>query len=209
VIADKFIEHGFPGQIHLSASSTNKGLKRFCEKGDIDIVDSVRLLNQDELATCQRFNRQPIALPIAQDNITLVVSSQNTFVPDSLNKAQIRKIFTAEKWSDVDPKWPNQIIKRILPSKVSSNLGIAEVSRYFYLENEGNLLTNLPNTSFYDFAEQLHAKTLLEPYMFGVLEQITYRKNTDIYKSIAIDGVKSSQPNYPLTRVFYIYADAN
>jgi phosphate transport system substrate-binding protein len=138
-----------------------------------------------------------------------VVSSQNTFVPDSLNKAQIRKIFTAEKWSDVDPKWPNQIIKRILPSKVSSNLGIAEVSRYFYLENEGNLLTNLPNTSFYDFAEQLHAKTLLEPYMFGVLEQITYRKNTDIYKSIAIDGVKSSQPNYPLTRVFYIYADAN
>jgi phosphate transport system substrate-binding protein len=208
-IAQKFIEDGFPDQVNISGSNTTTGLKLFCEQGTIDIVNASRLLNRDELATCYKLNRQPIGFPIAQDMVTLVVSAQNTFLPDNLSKEQLRKIFTAEKWSDVDPKWPNEKIKRVFPTGPGSGGGFDQMASYLGVEDEGKKLANDPNTLFYDFVEQFEAQTLISPYVFGILEYPYYNKNQDIFKAIAINGVKPSQANYPVTRVLYIYADTN
>ncbi|ELR99165.1 substrate-binding domain-containing protein [Gloeocapsa sp. PCC 73106] len=207
-IAQRFIEDGFPGEINLTGLNTAKGFELLCAQGKIDIVNASRPINRDESATCYQFDRQPLGFPIARDTVTLVISSQNTFLPASLSKEQLRKIFTAQKWSDVDPQWPDQDIKRVFPKGPGSKGGFDQMADYLALENGGKKLENDPDTSFYDFVEELHSQTLIDPYIFGILEYAYYNQNKDIFKSIAIDGVEPSNPNYPVSRTLYIYVDA-
>jgi len=207
-IAQRFIDDGFPGDINLSGLTTTKGFKLLCEQGKVDIVNASRTIERDELATCYKFGREPIGFPIAKDAVTLVVSSQNKFLPKSLTKEQLRKIFTAQKWSEVNPSWPNQDIKRVFPQGPGSGGGFDLMANYLAIENGGKTLTNDPKTLFYDFVEQLHSQALINPNVLGMLEYASYRQNQDILKAIAIDNVEPSNPTYPVTRTLYIYLDA-
>lgn len=207
-IAQRFMDNGFPGDINLSGLTTTKGLKILCEQGKLDIVNASRTIDRDESATCYKFGRQPIGFPVANDAVTLVVGGQNTFLPNSLTKEQLRKIFISKKWSDVNPSWPNQEIKRVFPNGPGGNGGFDLMANYLTLENGGKELAKNPQTLFYDFVEQLHSQALIDPYMFGMSEYPNYSKNKDVLRAIAIEGVEPSNPLYPVTRTLYIYADA-
>lgn len=205
-IAQRFIQYGYPNKIDLSGIDTGVSFKLFCDRKKIDIVNAVRQITSQESAACAKSGVEPIGFPIAIDAVTIVVSSQNNFVPNSLTRDELAKVFTVQKWSDVNPKWPTEVIKRIVPS--GSTGGSIDLFSRAILKGQSSQLINAPNTIFYDFAEQLHSEALINPYMVGLLDYGSYIQNRDKFKAIAIDTVDPFLPAYPLIRPLYIYADA-
>lgn len=206
-IAQRFIQDGYPSKIDLAAIDTHVGFKLFCEDKKVDIVNAVRPITSQESAACAKSGVEPIGFQIAIDAETIVVSSQNNFVPNSLTRDELAKVFTAEKWSDVNPKWPTEAIKRFVPTRAGTG-GAVELFAQAILKGNVNKLINAPNTTFYDFVEQLHSEALINPYMVGFLEYNSYQQNRDKLRAIAIDTLDPFLPTYPLTRPLYIYADA-
>lgn len=206
-IAQRFIQDGYPNKIALSAIDTGVSFKLLCEEKKVDIVNTVRPITSEELAACAKSGIKPIGFPIAIDAVTIVVSSQNKFVPNSLTRDELAKVFTVEKWSDVNPEWPTEMIKRIIPAGVTTG---GPVDLFVQAIHKGNIsqIINAPNTIFYDFAEQLHSEALINPNMIGFVEYSSYIQNRDKLKAISIDRVNPFLPTYPLTRLLYIYADA-
>lgn len=206
-IAQRFIQDGYPGNIALSGIDTRVGFKLFCEEKKADIVNAVRPITSEESAACAKSGVEPIGFPIATDAVTIVVSSQNNFVPNSLTRDEMAKVFTVQKWSDVNPKWPKEVIKRIVPAGAGTG-GSVDLFAQAILGGNVSQLINAPNTISYDFVEQLHSEALINPYMVGFLEYGSYKQNRDKLKAIAIDKVNPFLPGYPITRPLYIYADA-
>lgn len=206
-IAQRFIQDGYPSKINLTGIDTQVGFKLFCEEKKVDIVNAVRLITSQESAACAKSGREPIGFQIATDAVTIVVSSLNNFVPNTLTRDELAKVFTVQKWSDVNPKWPPEVIKRIVPAGVGTG-GAVDLFAQAILKGNVSQLTSAPNTIFYDFVEQLHSEALINSYMVGFLEYGSYQQNRDKLKAIAIDDVDPFLPGYPLTRPLYIYADA-
>ncbi|MDF0555383.1 substrate-binding domain-containing protein [Kamptonema sp. UHCC 0994] len=206
-IAQDFIQNGYPNKIALSSINNEVSFKLFCEQKKVDIINVVRPINSEELAACAKSGIEPIGFPIAIDAVTIVVSSQNTFVPNSLTRNELAKVFTVEKWSEVNPKWPTEVIKRIIPAEVSAG-GSVDLFAQAIFKGNVNQLINAPNTISYDFVEQLHSEALINPYMIGFLEYGSYKQNRDKLKAIAIDTVDPFLPAYPIARPLYIYVDA-
>ncbi|MEI2580589.1 substrate-binding domain-containing protein [Scytonema sp. PRP1] len=206
-IAQRFIQDGYPNKIELAGIDTIVGFKLFCEEKKVDIVNAVRPITSQESATCAKSGIEPIGFPIAIDAVTIVVSSQNNFVPNSLTRDELAKVFTVQKWSDVNPKWPPEVIKRIVPAGAGTG-GSVDLFAQAILKGNASQLINAPDTVFYDFVEQLHSEALINPYMVGFLEYSSYQQNRDKLRAIAIDQVDPFLSGYPLTRPLYIYADA-
>jgi phosphate transport system substrate-binding protein len=206
-IAKRFIQDGYPSKINLAGIDTQVGFKLFCEEKKVDIVNAVRQITSQELAACAKSGVEPIGFQIAIDAVTIVVSSQNSFVPNSLTRDELAKVFTVQKWSDVNPKWPSEPIKRIIPTGAGTG-GAVDLFSQAILKGNVSQLTNAPNTVLYDFVEQLHSEALINPYMVGFLEYGSYQQNRDKVRAIAIDKVDPFLSTYPIVRPLYIYANA-
>ncbi|AFZ23579.1 ABC-type phosphate transport system, periplasmic component [Cylindrospermum stagnale PCC 7417] len=205
-IVQRFIQDGYPNKIDLAGIDTQVGFKLFCEEKKADIFNAVRPITSQESAVCAKSGVEPIGFQIATDAVTIVVSSQNNFVPNNLTRDEMAKVFTVEKWSDVNPKWPAELIKRIVPAGAGTGDSV-ELFAQAILKGNVSQLINAANTISYDYVEQLHSEALINPYMVGFLEYSSYKQNRDKLKAIAIDGVAPEQSGYPLTRPLYIYAD--
>ena len=121
-MADLFTASGFGGEIRMEPIETGAGISRFCEEGIADIVDADRSIQAHEMDACRAIGREPLAFPIGTDAITLVVSRDNTFI-DHLTLPELQAVFvTAKTWADVRSGWPNEPIKRIIPSEQSDSL---------------------------------------------------------------------------------------
>ncbi len=206
-IAQRFIQDGYSGKIELTAVDTQVGFKLFCEQKKVDIINAVRPITSQESAACVKSGVEPIGFQIAIDAVTIVISSQNKFVPNSLTRDELAKVFTAEKWSDVNPKWPKERIKRFVPKGAATG-GSVDLFAQAILKGNGSQVINAPLTILYDFVDQLHSEALINPYIVGLLEYNSYQQNRDKLRAIAIDTVDAFLPAYPLTRPLYIYADA-
>ena len=205
-IAQRFIQDGYPNKIDLSSTDTAVSFKLFCDRKKVDIVNTVRQITSQESAACAKSGVEPIGFAIAIDAVTIVVSSQNNFVPNSLTREELAKVFTVQKWSDVNSKWPTEVIKRFAPNGGTG--GALNLFTQAILKGNASQLTNSPNTIFYDFVEPLLSEALINPYMVGLIDYGSYTQNRDKLKAIAIDTVDPFLPTYPLTRSLYIYADA-
>lgn len=138
-MAERFqAETGFAGTITVEGGGTLAGFRRLCRDQDVDIANASRAMERPDLLACRGNRVEPVAFDIGTDAITVVVSQKNTFV-NVLTREQLRKIFIeAERWSDVDPSWPNTPILRFIPGADSGTLDYF-VSRVF-----GDSLDDLP-----------------------------------------------------------------
>jgi phosphate transport system substrate-binding protein len=114
-VAEEFSKES---RVHVNAgfSGTGGGFERFC-RGEIDISDASRPIKQAETEACAEHGIQDIVeFQVAIDALTVVVNPDNDFV-DCLTVEQLHDIFTgtANKWSDVDPSWPDDTIVRFFP----------------------------------------------------------------------------------------------
>jgi phosphate transport system substrate-binding protein len=100
--------------ITVGLSGTGGGFKKF-ERGETDISDASRPITAGEDSICKAASIDYIELPISYDGIAIVVNKQNTWL-NTITVAELKKMWEpaaqdkVKKWSDINPKWPNEEI---------------------------------------------------------------------------------------------------
>lgn len=121
-MAEQFTAAGFVGQINSQSTGTSAGLRALCIDGTADIANASRAIKPAEFEACRSIGRLPVEMRVGTDGLAIVVSRANTFL-ENVTDDQLREIFTtAEMWSEIDPNWPNEPIKRYIPGADSGTL---------------------------------------------------------------------------------------
>ncbi len=122
-MADEFART--PGQnvtFLIDSIGTDAGIRAFCLDRRGELLDASRAMGAIDIDACEGKGREPLQFHIANDGIPVVVSSQNEFLT-GVTQEQLQQIFTtAERWSDVDPAWPDRPILRFIPGADSGTL---------------------------------------------------------------------------------------
>lgn len=99
-------------KVTVGVSGTGGGFKKFC-RGETDISDASRPIAKKEMDLCKEAGIKYVELPVAFDALTVVVNPKNDWLK-SVTVEELKKIWEPEaqgkimKWSDVNPKWPNE-----------------------------------------------------------------------------------------------------
>lgn len=100
-------------RITVGISGTGGGFKKF-GSGETDIQDASRAIKPAEAEVCKKNGVEYLELMVAWDGLAVVIHPENTWAR-KLTVEQLRKIWRpdspAQKWSDVDPTWPNETIR--------------------------------------------------------------------------------------------------
>ena len=101
-------------KVTVGVSGTGGGFKKFC-RGETDISDASRPIAKKEMDACKEAGIRYVELPVAFDALTVVVNPKNDWIK-SMTVEELKKMWEPEaqgkimKWSDVNPKWPNEKI---------------------------------------------------------------------------------------------------
>lgn len=102
-------------RVTVGNKGTGGGFKRFC-RGETDISNASRPILKEELDACKKTDVKFVELPVAYDATVVVVNPKNDWVKD-ITVAELKKIWEpgaqakVTKWSQVNPKWPDQSLK--------------------------------------------------------------------------------------------------
>lgn len=217
-MADRFKDEGFAGQITISSIGSGAGFERFCVQGETDIANASRAIKDSEVESCQSIGREPIEFRVGTDALAIVVSQENDFVED-LTLEELAKLFSNEAtlWSDVNPAWPAETIRRFAPGTDSGTFDffIEEVMQVVYGKDEGKtVFLEAANLQASEDDNVLVQGVLGSPYAIGYFGFAYYQENTGTLKAISIDGVSptadtAESGDYPLARPLFIYSDAS
>lgn len=121
-VAEEFSKIARGVRANVALSGTGGGFEKFCRK-EIQIADASRPISQKEKDACAAngiAESDLVEIQVAIDALTVVVNPQNTWAT-CMTPAQLQKAFQADqggtpiKWSDLDPKWPNETIQFFFP----------------------------------------------------------------------------------------------
>ena len=118
-VAEEFSRDAGKVKVPVGSSGTGGGFQKFC-RGEIDVADASRPMNQTEKDACMAQGIPAddiVELEIAIDALTVVVNPRNTWAT-CLTTAQLTNAFQnggARKWSDIDPGWPAESITFYYP----------------------------------------------------------------------------------------------
>ena len=99
-------------KVTVGVSGTGGGFKKFC-RGETDISNASRPILKKEMDLCKEAGIRYVELPVAFDALTVVVNPKNDWIK-SMTVEELKKMWEPEaqgkimKWSDVNPKWPNE-----------------------------------------------------------------------------------------------------
>ncbi len=102
-----------PGvQVAVSISGTGGGFERFC-RGETDLQDASRAIKDEEKAACEDEGIEWLELQVAHDGIAIVVNKDVTWI-DCTSLEQLKTVWddgsTVGRWSDLDPKFPDEAL---------------------------------------------------------------------------------------------------
>jgi phosphate transport system substrate-binding protein len=209
-MAERFQDEGFTGTITIDCIGSGAGFERFCVKGETDISNASRRIKDSEVASCRSIGREPLEFRIGTDALAIVVNKENTFVK-GLTMEELARVFTtAEKWSDVNPSWPAEPIKRFIPGTDS---GTFDYFVEVVLNKDKALLLSAANTQMSEDDNVLVQGVLGSPYAIGFFGFAYYQQNKGKLRALAIEGVEPNEATaesgeYPLARPLFLYSDA-
>ncbi len=96
----------------VATSGTGGGFKKFC-KGETDISNASRAIEEDEIAVCEAAGIQFTELQVANDALTVVVNPENDWA-NCLTTQQLMTIWApasegqVTNWNQVDPSFPDE-----------------------------------------------------------------------------------------------------
>jgi len=208
-MAERFRDEGYSGNITIDSIGSGAGFERFCVAGESDIANASRAIKDSEVESCRAIGREPIEFRVGTDALAVVVSKENTFVTD-VTMEELAAIFTAEKWSDVNPAWPNEAILRFIPGTDSGTFDyfVEEV-----FEKDKTPLLGSKNLQLSEDDNILVRGIAGSPYAIGFFGYAYYEENTDRLNILSLDGVAPNAASvddnsYPLARPLFIYSDA-
>ena len=220
-VAEEFRREAPDVRVTVGVSGTGGGMKKFT-RGEIDIVDASRAMNEGEEAVAKENNIDFIQLPVAYDGLTVVVHPENDWVQD-ITVAELKKIWEPEaqgtitRWNQIRPEWPNEEI-HLYGAGVESGtydyfteaiVGKSHSSRGDYTASEDdNVLVQGVST---------------DPYALGFFGYAYYDENKDKLKAVPVDDQNDSNgkgailPSLetvkdgsyaPLSRPLFIYVNS-
>jgi len=224
VMADRFKDEGFAGNITIDSIGSGGGFERFCETGETDIANASRAIKDSEVESCQAISRTPIEFRVGTDAMAIVVSSENDFLND-VTLEELGTIFSSEvlRWSEVRTEWPDEDILRFSPGTDSGTFDyFVEVvmgPRYPDAAGEADLdageasILNAENIQFSEDDNVLVQGVEGSPYAIGYFGYAYYAENEGNLKAVSVDGIAPSAETaengeYPLARPLFIYSDA-
>ena len=198
-------------RVNVGVSGTGGGFKRFTV-GETDISDASRPIKDAEAAVADENGIQYYPLRVAMDGLSVLVSPDNDFV-ECMTTDQLKMIWepgsTVNRWSDVDPSWPDKEIALYGPDTDSGTFD------YFTEEIMGEA-----QLSRADYTASADDNVLVQgiaggKYSLGYFGYSYYQENMDKLKLVAVDSGKGcvlptseSIENgiySPLSRPLFIY----
>jgi len=203
-----------PGvNVVVGQSGTGGGFKKLAA-GEIDVCSASRRITADEEHTCKAAGIEFIEFEIAFDGLVIVVNPQNDWC-DAVTVDQLKTIWRKEsqeqieKWSDVDPDWPDEELKLYGPGPDSGTYD------YFNEVINGN-----PKSCRQDYSPSENDNALVtgvagDKGSLGYFGLGYYIENKGKLKLLAVDGgdgpetptpEKVRDGTYqPLSRPLFIY----
>jgi phosphate transport system substrate-binding protein len=208
-MAERFADEGYAGNITIDSIGSGGGFERFCTTGETDLANASRGIKDEEVANCQAIGREPLEFRVGTDGLAVVVSKENTFLTNA-TMAELAQIFTAAKWSDINPSWPAEPVQRFIPGTDSGTFDFF-VEAVFDKDKEP--LLNAPNTQLSEDDNVLVQGVQGGPYAVGFFGYAYYEENSDKLNVLSIEGVAPSAAtvedgSYPLARPLFIYSTA-
>lgn len=209
-MAERFNDEGFAGKITIDSVGTGAGFERFCVTGESDISNASRAIKDSEVESCRAINREPIEFRVGTDALAVVINPANTSVTNVTTDQLVLLFSTAEKWSDVDPSWPDQPILRFIPGTDSGTFDyfVEEI----FDQDEEPILT-AANTQLSEDDNILAQGVEGNPYAIGFFGYAYFAEAGNKLTALLVNGVKptaetAESGEYPLARPLFIYSDA-
>ena len=211
-IYERFIQEGFIGTIKLDSIGSGAGFRLFCQQTEsgLDIASASRAIKFAEIDRCLENGRDPIEFRVGTDALAVVIHPDNYFL-NSVTISELAAIFTSEKWSDVNPYWPDEVIERFIPDLDSGTL---DFFVDIVLNGDVRKIVNLPNTETSGDDDYLVQEVSTNKYAIGFFGYAYYQENAKTLRILAIDGVEpnidtAENGSYPLARPLFLYSDRN
>jgi len=214
-IAEEFQIVNPDARVTVAFSGTGGGFERFC-RGDTQISNASRVIEEDEIAACEEAGVPFIELPVAADALTVVVNPENDFV-ECLTVEQLQQIWgpdsTVQTWADVNPEWPDEQIELYGAGTDSGT--------FDYFTEAINGETGAIRTDYFPSEDDnvLVQGVQGNEYALGFFGFAYYNENPDSLKAVQIDGgsgcVEPSAETVennsytPLSRPLFIYVSQN
>ena len=100
-------------QVTVGISGTGGGFERFC-RGETDLSDASRPIEDDERATCEKNGVDFTEIQVANDGIAIVVNKQNDWAT-CLSVEQLHEMWRPDSkidsWREVDAEFPDEPLK--------------------------------------------------------------------------------------------------
>lgn len=131
-LAEEYMTNEQPNvSVEVSRAGTSAGFKKFLVENGTDFNDASRPIKDEELAEAENLGIEVQEFKVALDGLTFVINPANDWATE-MTADELKEIFLAsssiEKWSDINPDWPNEPINTYGPNE---NHGTYE----FFFEN--------------------------------------------------------------------------
>lgn len=208
-VAEEFQRENPSVRVTVGVSGTGGGFKRFVA-GETDINNASRPIEKEEKEKAQDNNIEYVEFSVAYDGITIVKNPQNNWC-NNLTVEQLKKIWQPQskiqKWSDIDPNWPDKKIVLFGPDTDSGTFD------YFT-----EVVTGEEGASRSDYTASTDDNVLVqgvsgEKFALGYFGYAYFEENENKLDSISINGVKptfetiKSGKYSPLSRPLLIYVN--
>jgi phosphate transport system substrate-binding protein len=218
-MAERFRDEGYAGNITIDSIGTGAGFERFCVAGESDISNASRAIKESEIESCRGIGREPVEFRVGTDALAVVVNPGNDWIgEEGLTLAEVAQLFSAEvtNWSDVNPAWPAEPVKRFSPGTDSGTFDYfieAVMDPAFPGKGEEALLS-ATNLQLSEDDNVLVQGVSGDPYAIGYFGFAYFEENAASLRDLAIEGVSSTVETvnageYPLARPLFIYSDAS
>ncbi len=223
-VAERFREEGYAGNITIDSIGSGAGFERFCKTGESDVANASRKIKDSEVENCAVIDRTPIEFRVGTDALAIVVNPANDWLGDGVTLAELAKLYSkdAVNWSDVNPAWPAQPIKRFSPGTDSGTFDyfIEAVMDKAYVKDATadkgkgeEALLAAANLQLSEDDNVLVQGVEGDKYAIGYFGFAYYIENEGKLQDVAVEGVAPSAEavdagTYKLARPLFIYSDA-
>ena len=217
-VAELFIDEGYGGNITIDSIGTGAGFERFCVAGETDLSNASRAIKDSEIESCAAIGRTPIEFRVGTDALAVVVNPQNDWVgEEGVTLEELAKLFSTEttNWSDVNPAWPEQPVKRFSPGTDSGTFDyfIEAVMEPAFPEKGEEQLLSAANLQLSEDDNVLVQGVSGDQYAIGYFGFAYFEENAASLRDLAINGVEPTAETvnageYALARPLFIYSDA-
>ncbi len=215
-VAERFRDEGYGGNITIDSIGSGAGFERFCNTGETDVANASRAIKDSEVENCAKIERTPIEFRVATDALAIVVNLENDWLSEGVTLEELAKLFSQEtaNWSDVNPAWPSEPVKRFSPGTDSGTFDyFIEAVMDEAFENGEEALLAAANLQLSEDDNVLVQGVQGDKYAIGYFGFAYFVENEGKLLDVKVEGIEPTAATvdageYPLARPLFIYSDA-